>query len=101
MCVDKSLSGNEYNYLFKSPLHSFFVIRHKLLFQNNVDELQSVLDTHSGIMSYITRYWRGFYPLLLIELTTGTVSEDKVRNDIAIILVEITNKLNWPGVNAN
>ena len=49
-------------------------------FQNNIDEIQAVLDIHSGIMSYIARFWRGFYPLLLIELTTDENSEDKVYN---------------------
>jgi len=46
--------------------------------KDNVNELESVLDIHSGIMSYIARYWRGFYPLLLIELTApNETSEDK------------------------
>ena len=39
-----------------------------LFFQDNVAELSSVLDRHSGILGYISKFWRGFFPLLMVEL---------------------------------
>ncbi len=37
-------------------------------FQNQVDELKAVINTHTGMMGYFAKFWRGFYPLLLVEL---------------------------------
>jgi len=36
--------------------------------KDNVAELSSVLDRHSGILGYISKFWRGFFPLLMVEL---------------------------------
>lgn len=31
-------------------------------------ELVALLDPHSGLMGYIGKFWRGFFPLLIVEL---------------------------------
>eukprot|EP00095_Tigriopus_kingsejongensis_P001752 snap_masked-scaffold183_size276960-processed-gene-0.6 protein:Tk01752 transcript:snap_masked-scaffold183_size276960-processed-gene-0.6-mRNA-1 annotation:"---NA---" len=42
--------------------------------QNHLSELNEVLNTESGVMSYVGKFWLGFYPLLLIELQPDTNS---------------------------
>ena len=36
--------------------------------QNHLVELNDLLNAETGMMSYISNFWRGFHPLLLIEL---------------------------------
>lgn len=38
--------------------------------QNHLIELSDLLNADAGMMSYIRNFWRGFHPLLLIELQT-------------------------------
>ena len=47
-----------------------FYVRLRSLFclQDNVEELSRALDLHTGIMGYISKFWRGFFPILIIEL---------------------------------
>jgi hypothetical protein len=49
-----------------------------LPFQGNVQELESILNLKIGIMSYLSRFWRGYYPLLLIEVQSKDSSIDDV-----------------------
>jgi len=42
--------------------------------KDNVDELSNVLDKHSGILGYISKFWRGFFPLLMVELENNEES---------------------------
>ena len=37
-------------------------------------ELSNVLDRHSGILGYISKFWRGFFPLL-ITLAADLISQ--------------------------
>ena len=36
------------------------------------EELQDLLATESGILSYIRQYWRGYFPLLLLQIGSST-----------------------------
>ena len=42
--------------------------------QNDVADLNTVMNTSAGMMSYFAKFWRGFYPLLVIELLDKTDS---------------------------
>ncbi len=42
-------------------------------------ELNSVLASTSGMMHFLGRFWRGFYPLLLVELYTPATIKEEVR----------------------
>ena len=41
---------------------------HICLRQNDVADLNTVMNTSAGMMSYFAKFWRGFYPLLVVEL---------------------------------
>ena len=47
--------------LFSNTFLGFFL-------QDNVEELSRVLDLHTGILGYISKFWRGFFPVLVVEL---------------------------------
>ena len=47
-------------------------------FQDNVSELRAIMNYNIGIMSYLFRYWRGTYPLLLIEVQSKDSSVEDV-----------------------
>lgn len=55
--------------LFKNK--TYYFVTDNQIFQNQVSELRSVLSTSSGMMSYIAKFWRGFYPLLVVELNSA------------------------------
>jgi hypothetical protein len=38
------------------------------------DELDNILNTNTGVMGYITKYWTGFFPLLLIQISSESTS---------------------------
>ena len=47
-------------------------------FQDDASELRSIMNLNIGIMSYLFRYWRGTYPLLLIEVQSKDSSVEDV-----------------------
>ena len=47
--------------------------------QNHLLELSDLLNANTGMMSYFANFWRGFYPLLLVELQTMHDSVEIVR----------------------
>ena len=47
--------------------------------QDNMAELNRLLNTGAGLMSYLARFWQGFYPLLLVELQSSQGSIETVR----------------------
>lgn len=47
---------------------------HFVYLQDNVEELSRVLDLHTGILGYISKFWRGFYPILVVELESSVAS---------------------------
>merc|ERR1719268_568 len=49
--------------------------------KDNVAELSNVLDRHSGILGYISKFWRGFFPLLMIELENHEQSFNEDSNE--------------------
>ena len=50
--------------------------------QNDVADLNTVMNTSAGMMSYFAKFWRGFYPLLIVELVEKTDSL-AVKSDYA------------------
>ena len=38
------------------------------LFQDNLDELKEVMKLETGLLGYMDKYWRGFFPILIVEL---------------------------------
>ena len=48
--------------------------------QNDVADLNTVMNTSAGMMSYFAKFWRGFYPLLIVELMDRTGSIE-VKNE--------------------
>ena len=53
-----------------------------LLLQDNVEELSRALDLHTGIMGYISKFWRGFFPILIIELETSSSASEHPPSSI-------------------
>lgn len=57
-----------------------------VLFQNDFAELRNILNTDTGMVAYMARFWQGFYPLLFVELQTDdgytprTDAEHKTRD---------------------
>ena len=49
--------------------------------QNDVADLNTVMNTSAGMMSYFAKFWRGFYPLLIVELVekTDSIAVRKVK----------------------
>lgn len=43
--------------------------------QNHLTELNAVLASTAGMMHFLGKFWRGFYPLLLVELTDANNKE--------------------------
>ena len=39
------------------------------ILQDRCGELREVLDATTGIMNFIQKFWQGFYPLFLLEMT--------------------------------
>lgn len=48
------------------------------------------MSTHSGMMSYLAKFWMGFYPLLLVELEASGVSIEEVNHPINVKNVSAT-----------
>ena len=46
-------------------------------FQDNFEELKHVLRLETGILGYINKYWRGFFPILIVELYNDEEEEDR------------------------
>ena len=46
-------------------------------------ELKKVLDADCGIMNYVKNFWQGFYPLLLVEITS-TLNLDHDNEDTKV-----------------
>jgi hypothetical protein len=51
-------------------------------FQGNVSELESIMNMKTGMMNYISKFWRGYYPLLLVEVQ----SKDSSIEDVSLRL---------------
>ena len=50
--------------------------------QDNVEELSRALDLHTGIMGYVSKFWRGFFPILIIELeNTGIPKTSSIEDE--------------------
>ena len=41
-----------------------------ILVYEDEDELDNILNTTTGVMGYTTKYWAGFFPLLLIQISS-------------------------------
>ena len=52
-----------------------------LFFQGNINELESIIEMRTGMMNYISKFWRGYYPLLLVEVQ----SKDSSFEDVSFI----------------
>jgi len=51
---------------------------HLFYFQGNVSELESIMNMKTGMMNYISKFWRGYYPLLLVEVQSKDSSIEDV-----------------------
>ena len=55
-------------------------------------ELENVLDADCGIMNYVKNFWQGFYPLLLVEITsTLKTHQDDDDTKVRILLFLLAN----------
>ena len=45
-----------------------------------MEELSSVLNLQSGILGYIAKFWRGFFPLLIVELEKPVTEKEDAEN---------------------
>ncbi|XP_059089126.1 uncharacterized protein LOC131885191 [Tigriopus californicus] len=62
--------GRDLQEAFDIPNMDLFLLAVR---QNNVSELNEVLNTESGMISYLAKFWTGFYPLLLIEILNKNI----------------------------
>ena len=71
-----------------SPLIAFVIF-----FQGNIEELESLIEMKTGMMNYISKFWRGYYPLLLVEVQTKDSSfEDVSVFYLIIVLKPVSNR---------
>ena len=61
--------------------------------QNDVADLNTVMNTSAGMMSYFAKFWRGFYPLLIVELVekTDSIAVRKVKKKNADAVSKFSN----------
>ena len=61
---------------------TLYILCYLLFLQDNVEELSRALDLHTGIMGYVSKFWRGFFPILIIELeNTGIPKTSSIEDE--------------------
>ena len=64
------------------------------IWQGRAGELKEVLNASVGIMHFVKKFWQGFYPLLLLEISDDSNSsededEDATdRNKVPLLLLQ-------------
>ena len=49
--------------------------------RGRVEDISDVLDSECGLVHYVSSFWRGFYPLLLIELDESVEDSPEEENE--------------------